>query len=98
MKPGTMFRQMGRAAMGQSPQAADEKPSLTIADQIEALLQARLVNLPSYSRRTIHVRPSVSGGVKIEVDGQYYDGVGDVTDPDVRELLMDVVREWESQQ
>jgi len=98
LSPGSMFRQMTRAAMGQAPTPREEKPLLSIADQIEDLLQARLVDLPEFRQRVIHVRPSMQGGVRIEVDGEFYDGVGDVQDPAVRDLLMDVVREWESKQ
>jgi hypothetical protein len=98
MRPGAMFRQMTRAAMGQNPTAPEVSAPQTIADQIEDLLQARLVDLHSFQGRTIHVRPSVEGGVRIEIDGKFYDGIGDVDDPDVRELLGEVVREWESKQ
>lgn len=98
MRPGAMFRQMTRAAMGQNPATPDMNTPLTIADQIEELLQARLVDLPSFRGRTIHVRPSLEGGVRIEIDGQFYDGIGAVEDPDVRALLGEVVREWESKQ
>jgi hypothetical protein len=93
-----MFRQMTRVAMGQNPTTPEASAPLTIADQIEDLLQARLADLPSFQGRTIHVRPSIEGGVRIEIDDKFYDGIGDVDDPAVRELLGDVVREWESQQ
>ena len=98
MSPGSMLRQMTRVAMGQAPDPVEPVPELNIADQIEDLLQARLAKLPDYQGRTIHVRPSIEGGVRIEVDGRYFDGVGDVDDETVRDLLMDVVREWESKQ
>jgi hypothetical protein len=96
--PVSMFRQMGRAAIGQTPTTPEVSAPQTIADQIEDLLQARLAKLPSFQGRTIHVRPSVDGGVRIEIDERFYDGIGDVDDPDVRALLGDVVREWESKQ
>jgi hypothetical protein len=98
MGPGAMLRQMRRVAMGQTPEPVEQKPERSIADQIEDLLQARLAEMPSYSGREVHVRPSLSGGVRIEVDGKVYEGVGDVDDGDVRDLLADVVREWEESQ
>jgi hypothetical protein len=98
MGPGAMLRQMRRVAMGQTPEPVEQKPELSIADQIEDLLQARLAEMPSFSGREIHVRPSLTGGVRIEVDGRAYEGVGDVDDGDVRDLLADVVREWEESQ
>lgn len=98
MGPGAMLRQMRRAAMGQTPEPVEQKPERSIADQIEDLLQARLAETPSFSGREIHVRPSLAGGVRIEVDGKFFDGVGDVDDSDVRDLLSGVVREWEESQ
>jgi hypothetical protein len=98
MGPGAMLRQMRRAAMGQAPEPVEQKPERSIADQIEDLLQARIAETPSFSGREIHVRPSLAGGVRIEVDGKFYDGVGDVDDGDVRDLLAGVVREWEESQ
>lgn len=98
MSPGNMFRQMTRAAMGHAPEPVEHPPERSIPDQIEDLLQERLAALPDYQDRSIHVRPSPEGGVRIEVDDTYYDGVGDVADEDVRALLMDVVRQWEQGQ
>ncbi len=98
MSPGAMFRQMGRVAMGHGPEPVEEKPELSIAEQIEELLQARIAGIAAYRSRSIHVKPSMHGGVRIEVDGKFYEGIGDVTETDVRDLLQSVVREWESHQ
>jgi hypothetical protein len=98
MSPGALLRGMARAARGQAPEPVEEKPIPTIADQIEELLQARLADLPGYHQRAEHVSPSSQGGVRIEVDGKFYEGVGEVEDAEVRALLADVVREWESKQ
>jgi hypothetical protein len=98
MAPGTMFKQMGRVAMGHKPEPVEEKPVLSIPDQIEQVLQKHLADLPEYTGRSIHVRPSPFGGVRIEVDGQFFEGVGDVTDDTVRALIQNAVREWEQGQ
>lgn len=92
------LRQIGRVAIGQpvvEPPAAGPR---SIADQIEELLQDRLTRLPEFSGRSIHVRPSLHGGVNIVIDNRQYDGVGEVDDPAVRALLEDVVRQWEATQ
>jgi len=34
--------------------------------------------------------------VRIEVDGHYFDAIGDVIDPDVRDFLLAMMREWEA--
>jgi hypothetical protein len=99
MAPGTMFKQMGRVAMGHKPDPIEEAPVLSIPDQIEQVLQKHLADLPEYAERSIHVRPSpFGGGVRIEVDGQFFEGVGDVADDEVRALIQDAVREWEKSQ
>ena len=66
-------------------------------EQIEEILQARLPYSP-FAGRAIHIHTSVDGGVAIEVDGKYYDGVGSVPQADVQEFLRSVVQEWESRQ
>jgi hypothetical protein len=95
LAPGALFKQMGRVARGYRPESVEETPMLSIPDQIEALLQKRLVDHPEFAEREIHVRPSPHGGVRIEVDGEFFDGVGEVADDQVRALIQDVVREWE---
>lgn len=76
-------------------EAGEEK---SMAAQIEELLQVRLLQDQEYKGRSIHIRPSTDGGVVIMVDGTYYDGVGDVAEEDVREFILEVIREWEARQ
>lgn len=75
--------------------AAQEQPT-GIADAIEAFLQARLLGSPQFATRSIHIRPTPDHGVRIEVDGHFYDSISDVIDPDVREYLEMMMREWEA--
>jgi hypothetical protein len=75
---------------------AEPQPELSIADQIEEFLQVRLLASPQFSTRSIHVRPTPDHGVRIEVDGHFYDTVAEVIDPDVREFLATIMREWEA--
>jgi HAMP domain-containing protein len=70
----------------------------SLADQIEDMLQYRLMNNPALSKRSIHVRPGPHGGVRIEVDGHFFDGVGEVADDEVRAFIQDTIREWEARQ
>lgn len=67
-----------------------------IAAAVEEFLQFKLMSNPQFATRSIHIRPSVDGGVLIEVDGHYYEGIGDVIDPDVREFLASMMKEWEA--
>jgi len=70
-------------------------PELNIAGAIEAYLQHKLKYTPGYESRNIHVHPAPDGGVSIEVDGKFYDSVGDVDDADVREFLSTTIQEWQ---
>lgn len=73
-------------------------PELNIPGAIEAYLQYKKGFDPEYSKRNIHVHPAPGGGVRIEVDGMFYDSVGDVADPDVRTFLQNTIQEWQSRQ
>ena len=70
----------------------------SIAEQIEELLQMRLSQTPGFSTRSIHVRPASGGSLRIEVDGMYYEHVDEIIDPDVREYIRNVIKEWEARQ
>lgn len=94
----SLLRQVSRVAMGAAPAADEPVPPRGIADEIEDLLQARLRAMPGYAHRSIHVKPALDGGVRIEVDETSYPGVGDVDDPEIHALLLDVVREWETRE
>lgn len=78
-------------------EAADDQPR-TIADEIEELLQIRLARTPEMAQRSIHVRSTPDGGVRIEVDGAFFPGVSEVTDVEVREFIQATIREWEARQ
>ena len=92
---GSMFRQMRRAAMGQAPPPSEPPPALSIAEEIEALLQEKLTTLPAFRERTIHVTSAPAGGVLIQVDERFYEGVDEIQEEDVRLLLQEVVAEWQ---
>jgi hypothetical protein len=93
-KPG-LLKQMARQAIGQSSTQKPEEPA-GIANAVEDYLQFKLSSTPEYASRSIHIRTSHDHGVRIEVDGHYYDAIGDVVDPDVREFLFAMMREWEA--
>lgn len=82
---------------GSGKQEQDDQPP-GIAASVEEYLQLRLVGTPHLVSRNIHVRPSPDQGIRIEVDGQFYDSVDAVADADVREFLQTVMAEWASKQ
>ena len=76
---------------------ADEAPgTFNLAAQIEAFLQQRLRNEPDLVNRSIHVLGAPGGGVRIEVDGSYYEAVDDVEDEQVRAYLQETIAQWQA--
>ncbi len=76
------------------------KPALvfkSIATQINDILQSKIAGSP-YEARAIAIKDAPDHGVIVTLDGQSYQGVGDVPDDQVRELIHTAVEEWERQQ
>ena len=73
-------------------------PAVDIASAIETYLQFKLERTDDFRGRSIHIRPSLSGGVRIEVDGQYFEAVDDVSDAAVRDFLKQSIQEWQDRQ
>lgn len=74
----------------------EQPPAKSIAQEIEELLQYRLAVDPVFARRSIHIRPAEDGSIRVQVDNETFDGIGDVKDQDVRAFLQRVVQEWEA--
>ncbi len=70
-------------------------PEINIAGAIESYLQHKLWQSGDLPGRSVHIYPSPGGGVRIEVDGQFYEAVGDITDANVREYLAQTIQEWQ---
>lgn len=77
---------------------AEPVPELNLAGSIEAYLQGKLRQSPDFNGRNIHVHPAVHGGVVIQVDQEYFDSVGEVTDLDVRTFISEAIQEWQEHQ
>lgn len=73
-------------------------PELNIAGAIEAYLQYKLRQTPDYAGRSIHVHAAPGGGVKIEVDGRFFDMVDEVDEPGVRDFITTAIAEWQERQ
>jgi hypothetical protein len=94
MKDEIKSRGAFRAAKSEMPPV----PELNIPAAIEAYLQYKKQFSPEYAQRSIHVLPAPGGGVRIEVDGMYFESVGDVADPEVRAFLQSTIQEWQKRQ
>jgi len=71
---------------------------LGIGASVEQYLQNKLMLAPTLAGRSIHIRPTSDHGVKIEIDGQFFDAVDEVTDVEVQAFLAQVMQEWSERQ
>lgn len=68
---------------------------LNLADEIDHVVRQRLQERSDLAQRRIRLATGLDGGLRIYVDGEVFKAVGDITDPKVRELIRDAIREWE---
>lgn len=73
-------------------------PELNIAAAIEAYLQHRLGATRRFLGRRIHVHSAPGGGVRIEVDGTFFESVNDIEDDEVRDFIAATIQEWQDRQ
>jgi hypothetical protein len=76
----------------------DTPQPVTLAGQIELHLQRRLTETGAFAGRSIHVKDAADGGVRIEVDGEAFESVGDVSDAEVKAFIAKVVADWQESQ
>lgn len=73
-------------------------PEINIASAIQAYLQHKLWQERAFPGRMIHVHSAPSGGVMIQVDNDYFESVGEVSDVEVREYIAAAIQEWQERQ
>jgi hypothetical protein len=96
--PAPVIRPAVSAKAAEEKKSAPSAPSeMGIAGEIELFLQHRLSAHPAFQNLNLHVHPSSDGGVRIEVNGELYEGVDAIPDDDVRTFLMNVIEEWSNQ-
>jgi hypothetical protein len=93
---GNRLSQGIRAVVGGGSSTPASSEPAGIAGAVEEFLQFKLSTTPQFASRSIHIRPSHDHGIKIEVDGRYFDSIGEVFDADVREYLLSIMKEWEA--
>jgi hypothetical protein len=91
-------KRRGLFGFGGSREPEEVEEPKSMAEEIEELLQYRLALNPTLVQRSIHIRPAHHGGVLIEVDGQSFDGVGEIEDDTIRDFIQSVIQEWEARQ
>jgi hypothetical protein len=86
---------LGRIFRRKQPEKQEQPTSM--AEQIDAILQEKLSGIPLPGVE-INLVESPDRGLSVLVGDQVYDGVGEIPDDRIRELIQDSVREWEKRQ
>jgi hypothetical protein len=71
---------------------------IDIAGAIEAFLQHKLATTAQFPGRQIHVKPAKDGGIRIQVDSEFFESVGDVSEGDIQAFLKATIAEWQERQ
>lgn len=84
-----------RGFLGRNRTPAEPAPTLNLADEINDIVQAKLLDSPLARDNRIDITSDHSGGIRITVNGQYYATLDDVQNPEIRRLIQESIKEWE---
>lgn len=88
-EPLVVFTETGEV----KPANAPARPK-SIAEQIDAILQKHLATNPTLSNRIVALEQNPAGGIRIKVDGAYYEKPADIPDKEVQLAIKMAVKEW----
>jgi hypothetical protein len=69
-------------------------PLVTPADEINELVQQRVQQRSGMARQDIHITTSADGSLRFCVGLHTFTEIDQITDPAVKELIQDAIREW----
>lgn len=95
LQGGSQRPRSGLLNLGAATQPESAMPSLNLADQINEIVQARLRYALLSRRPEVIISSSLSGGIRIKVDSEYYNAPDEIPDLEVRQLIKDSIKEWE---
>jgi hypothetical protein len=74
----------------------DDLPSPhSFVKEIEDILQRFIRTYPSFVGQEVHVGTSPEGGIRIQVENDFYDTPDDIPNPEIRGLIKAAIQEWE---
>jgi hypothetical protein len=76
--------------------ASDSAGGLNIVDQIDAILQKHIAADPALAGRSIHLVQDPAGGLRIEVDGHFYQRPREIEEDEIQQVIKQALKEWES--
>jgi hypothetical protein len=82
------------AAQAKRPEPEKNIASLSIVQQIDTVLQDRLLNSP-LAGRGVRLQESIQGGVEVYVGSQKFEMVDDVPDAEIKAAIRSAIAEWE---
>jgi hypothetical protein len=96
-KPRERYSLLGYFRKGFARESATEPAAGpgSFIDEIEAILQRHIEQLPAPLGSEVHVLTGVDGALQIEVGYAVYGSPDEVPDPHIRQLIKDAVAEWE---
>jgi len=78
------------------PARTSQPEPLIPVEKINDLAQKRLQERPDLAGRHVRLTTGTDGNLRIYVNQQTFDAVGDIPDPQIQALIQDAIREWES--
>lgn len=70
-------------------------PALNLAKEINTIVQARLIYSPLAETTKVDVISAFDGGIRINVNGTFYETPDDIPDPAVKALIKESIKQWE---
>jgi hypothetical protein len=70
-------------------------PGLNLADEINKIVQTRLIVSPLAESTEIEITADPGGGIRIKVNDTYYSGPDDIPDHAVKRLIKASIKQWE---
>lgn len=77
-----------------SPKSEQPQPP-SVVDEIEAIIQRRVLLIAALAGHDLHVRQGPEGNVLFVFEGQEYGQLDDVPNLTARQLVKDAIQEWE---
>ena len=90
----TVSRPVQTVSQAKKPEPEKNMASLSIVQQIDTVLQERLLHSP-LAGRGVRLQESIQGGVEVYVGSQKFEAVEDVPDAEIKSAIRSAIAEWE---
>lgn len=94
LSPIEFFRRGFAARRSANAQDAVSPPR-SLAEEIEEILQRFIRTYPTLVGKEVHVGTGPGGGIRIQVENEYYNTPDDIPDAEIRGIIKAAIQEWE---